>query len=135
MLSEKGQSTAEILAITMIVLFLLSLVIAIVNQKNSETELISDTADSLIQCNALSETISNLYINRARTEIVVTPESDTSIKRRSGVPGLITVGGSTCHYVGIVEDDNIGAGINLTASAQYKFWKDNGGVKVCAMPC
>lgn len=135
MLKEKGQSTAEILVIAMVILALLVIVVGTVNQRNAETLSLSEAAENTIVCSAISEAVSSLYINRGRSETTLVIGKEAGIKRQGTSPGTIYVGGQSCNYVGIIKDDNTGTAIALNESTNYKFWKDNGEVNICEMPC
>ncbi len=132
MLTKQGQMPVEVLGVVIIATILLLFVTFSMQQKNAETQLISETRRNSIQCNAISETIANAYNNRATSEQILLIERDATIQK-TGSAGAVFVGGNSCRYIGVVENE--AAGISLTASTQYKFRKENSKVSICAMPC
>ena len=134
MLHEGGQITVEILCVMIVVSALLVLVLMTVQQRNNETELISTANRNMIQCNAISETIADLYNNRAVSEQVLLIDTNALIKKE-GSAGAVSVGDNSCRYIGVVEGELAGDGIELAALQQYRFRKDDSKVVVCEMPC
>ncbi len=132
MLSQKGQSVEEVIGIVVVILVFFVLVLVVVLQRNSETEMIAKIAENTIQCNAVSETIVDLFNNRAKSEQVLFIKKPIAIK-----PNVIFVDDNSisCTYNGIAKDSAGLHEFSLSAQQQYRFWKGNGEVIVCAMPC
>ena len=132
MLSQKGQSVEEVIGIVVVILIFFMFVLVAAMQKNSETEMIAKIAENQIECNALSETISNMFNNRAKSEQVLLIKKPIAIK-----PNVIFVDDNSisCTFNGIVRDSADLNEFSLNAFQQYRIWKENGKVIVCAMPC
>ena len=108
---------------------LLLFVLLSLQQRNTEIEVTSNVGRNMQQCNEISETIANMYNNRAASQQVLFVERAAAIKKVSGA-GAVLVGETSCRYVGTVEGDE-GGGKSLEAGKSYLFKKENGEVSIC----
>ncbi|MCX6798475.1 MAG: hypothetical protein NTW59_00025 [Candidatus Diapherotrites archaeon] len=133
MIGKSGQSSSEILGVAILSLAMLVFVLSATLERNSETDRIANAGMNNVQCNSISETIGNVYNNRAATEQALLVEKSASIQRSGSGPGIIRVGTVSCYYSGVVENE--GAGVQLSEYTEYKFSKQDGWVSICEMPC